>query len=213
MNAASVSPAAMRVIHVLAGKPPHTIRQLVAATGVTRTAVSEQIKDLMDADLVARTTERTERGRPRHLYTATDHALATLFPNNQRLVVPALLKAMWEIAGAEVARDVMNRVSAVLVDHYREQITADNPADRLCQFAEVLADEGILAEVSEHDGQLQLRQRNCPYADMIDDDRQICTAERTMLGAVIGEPLNIVGCRMDGCPSCTFELEVGDGDA
>jgi DNA-binding MarR family transcriptional regulator len=55
MKPTTVSPAAMRVIRVLAGNPPHTVQQLVAATGVTRTAITEQIKDLMANGLVSRT--------------------------------------------------------------------------------------------------------------------------------------------------------------
>ncbi|MEZ6071509.1 MAG: MarR family transcriptional regulator [Pirellulales bacterium] len=152
MNATTVSPAAMRIIHVLAGNPPHTIQQLVEATGVTRTAVSEQVKDLMARGLVSRSTRRTQRGRPHHLYTATDHALSTLFSNHQRLMVPALLRAVADVAGQEVAREAMVRASKVLVQHYREQLTAEAPAERLRQFADVLSEEGILAEVSEEGG-------------------------------------------------------------
>ena len=147
-------------------------------------------------------------GRPRHLYSATDHALATLFHNNQWLIVPAMIKAMWEIAGPEVSGKVMDRVSEVLVHHYREHVTGDNPKERLHQLAAVLADEGILAEVSEENGQLRFHQRNCPYADMIDEDRHICEAERAMFRSVVGESLTVVGCRLDGCSSCTFELAV-----
>ncbi|MCA9103567.1 MAG: SMC-Scp complex subunit ScpB [Planctomycetales bacterium] len=210
MNATTVSPAAMRIIHVLAGNPPHTIQQLVEATGVTRTAVSEQVKDLMARGLVSRSTRRTQRGRPHHLYTATDHALSTLFSNHQRLMVPALLRAVADVAGQEVAREAMVRASKVLVQHYREQLTAEAPAERLRQFADVLSEEGILAEVSEEGGQLRLRQRNCPFADMVDDERNICSAERSMLDAIVGQPLSIVGCRLDGCPSCTFELAMDE---
>ena len=61
------------------------------------------------------------RGRPRHLYQATHVALALLFAGNQRLVVPAIWRAIRELGGEDMARKVLKRVSRTLAEHYSSQ--------------------------------------------------------------------------------------------
>ena len=65
---ATVTPAGLRVVKLLVGNPPQSIADLMDATGVTRTAVTEQLNELVAAGFVERRTERVAgRGRPRHL--------------------------------------------------------------------------------------------------------------------------------------------------
>ena len=106
----SISLAGMKVVKLLVGKPPQTVADLIEATGVTRTAVTEQLNELVAAGFVDRETERLSgRGRPRHLYQATDDALVLLFSGNQQLVVPAIWHALEEIGGNKLV-DTLGRV-------------------------------------------------------------------------------------------------------
>ena len=92
----------MRVVKLLVGHPPCTISELIDETGVTRTAVTEQLNELMASGFVERTVEKLPgRGRPRHRFSATKAALVLLFANNQQLVVPAIWKAIDEIGGED----------------------------------------------------------------------------------------------------------------
>ena len=60
----------MRVLRRLAGNPPQTIAELTADLGVTRTAVSDKLNELMAVGLVRWEAEKvTGRGRPRHRYS------------------------------------------------------------------------------------------------------------------------------------------------
>ena len=81
MADATVSAAGLRIVKLLVGNPPQTVSDLIDTTGVTRTAVTEQLNELVAAGFVERSTERlTGRGRPRHLYKATDAALCCSLP-------------------------------------------------------------------------------------------------------------------------------------
>src|SRR3972149_778842 len=105
MADAIVSAAGMRVIRLLVGAAPPTVFDLMDATGVTRTAITEQLNELVAGGFVERTVERLPgRGRPRHLYRATSAALLLLFASNQRLVVPAIWRAIGGIGGGGVSK-------------------------------------------------------------------------------------------------------------
>jgi DeoR family suf operon transcriptional repressor len=208
MSIASVSPSGLRIMKLLVGNPPQSIANLTQAAGVTRTAVTEQLDELLAAGFVARDTQRLNgRGRPRHLYKATPAALTLLFAGNQRLVVPAIWRAIDQFGGEELTRKVLQRVSRALADHYNSKITAKRPLDRLRQFIGQLTAEGGLIEAEKDQrGQVVLKKRSCPFISMIDDQRSVCYIDLEMIAAVVGRPVRRTACRLDGDPCCKFAI-------
>ena len=203
-----ISAAGLRIIKLLVGNPAQTVSDLIRATGVTRTAVTEQLSELVAAGFVARDTQRLPgRGRPRHLYKATDAALALLFVGNQRLVVPAIWQAIAEFGGDEMVQQILHRVSHALAQHYRERITATSPDDRLRQLIALMEEEGGLVDVLESkDGQLVMKKRSCAFFSMFDEHRSVCHIDIEMLSDVVGCRVRQTTCRHDGAPCCTFEI-------
>jgi DeoR family transcriptional regulator, suf operon transcriptional repressor len=208
MSHVTVSAAGLRVMKLLVGNPPQTISELIQDAGVTRTAVTEQLNELVAAGFVERYTERLPgRGRPRHLYKATQAALVLLFASNQRLVVPAMWLAIREAGGEQLTAKVLQRVSRTIAEHYSGKITARKPQERLRQFIDLLAAEGGLIEAVENgDGRLVVYKRSCPFISMVDPDRNVCYIDEQMMSAVVGRPVRRTTCRHEGAPCCTFEI-------
>jgi predicted ArsR family transcriptional regulator len=203
----TISAAGMRIIRLLVGNPPRTVAELIDATEVTRTAVTEQLNELVAAGLVERGTERLPgRGRPRHLYKATDAALFLLLGKNQRQVVPALWKAIEDIGGEDLILKVIRKLSRNLAEHYNRRITAKKPEERLRQFSELLAEEGGLVETATEDGQLLMHKRSCPFISAADEKRSICNTDLEMMTSIVGRPVRRTACRYEGAPRCTFEI-------
>jgi predicted ArsR family transcriptional regulator len=46
----------------------------------------------------------------------------------------------------------------------------------------------------------------CPYPHLAEQDRSICAMERLLFSEVVGQPLRLAECRLDGANCCTFEL-------
>ncbi len=208
MSDATISAAGLRVVKLLVGNPPQTVSDLIRTAGVTRTAVTEQLNELVAAGFVERDTERLPgRGRPRHLYKATNAALVLLFAGNQRLVVPAIWRAIRDVGGENLAQKVLKRVSRALAEHYNAKITATKPRERLRQFMDLLTTEGGLIEAVEDDeGQLVLYKRSCPFISMVDQQRSVCYIDQQVISAVVGRPVRQTACRHEGAPCCTFEI-------
>jgi predicted ArsR family transcriptional regulator len=45
----------------------------------------------------------------------------------------------------------------------------------------------------------------CPYPELAEQDRAVCAVERMALANVLGAPLQLTSCRLDGGTCCTFE--------
>jgi len=211
---ATVSAAGMRIVRLLVGTPPKTVAEMIRATGVTRTAVTEQLNELVAAGFVERTTERLPgRGRPRHLYSATRAALLLLFASNQRLVVPSLWRAIDQVGGEDLTQKVLECASADLAEYYSRRITGTTPEERLQQLCQLLENEGGIVEVQEDEnGQLIMRRRSCPFISMFEESRAVCRVDKQVLSLVVGAPVEQKASRHDGAPCCTFELLSANGE-
>jgi predicted ArsR family transcriptional regulator len=206
-----VSPARMRIMRLLVGRPPQTVANLMAATQVTRTAVTEQLNELVAAGFVEQGTERLSgRGRPRHVYSATTAALIELFTNHEHFVVSAIWKAIAESGGAELTEEILRRVAHELADRYMRRITVDDPRKRFIRFAELLDEEGTVVEVAQRDGHVVMQKLSCPFISMLDENRSVCSIDQAMMDEIVGRPVRRTGYRHAGAPCCTFEL---DGNA
>ncbi|NUQ63264.1 MAG: L-2-amino-thiazoline-4-carboxylic acid hydrolase [Pirellulales bacterium] len=211
---ATISAAGMRIVRLLVGRPPTTVASLIRVTGVTRTAVTEQLNELVGAGFVERRIEKlTGRGRPRHLYSATNHALLLLFASNQSQIVPAMWQSILEVGGEELVQRVLGRVSRALAEHYRQRIRGTTPQRRLDEMLQLLREEGSIVEVEkDKEGQLLLHRRSCPFFSMFDErTKAVCCIDQAMISEVVGAPIRRTACRHDGAPCCTFELASRNG--
>jgi predicted ArsR family transcriptional regulator len=202
-----IGPAGLRLIKLMVGTPPQTINDLIKSAGVTRTAVMEQLNELVAAKLVDRQTVRvTGRGRPRHIYSATGAALMLLYSGSEHLVVPEIWRAIEEIGGPKLIKRIVRRVSHALAGQYNSRITSKTPRQRLERFVELLREEGVLVEVAHENGHMVVHKRSCPFVALGDEKQTVCALDLEMMTTVIGKPVRRTACRHDGAPCCVIEL-------
>jgi DeoR family transcriptional regulator, suf operon transcriptional repressor len=207
MTDATISTAGLKIIKMLVGNPPFSVSDLIEITGVTRTAVTEQLNELVTSGYVERGAERLPgRGRPRHIYKATNAALVMLCSTNRRLIAPVLWQAIGEIGGEELTLKVRKKVSRILVELYSGKVTAKRPEDRLRQLMQIFSDEGGIVDMVQENGQLIAYKRSCPFITLVDENRTICQVDLEMMTQVVGRPVRRIACRHDGDPCCKFEI-------
>lgn len=204
-----ISNANMRIIAIMAGRPPMAVHDLVAATGVTRTAVTEQLHDLENYELVERTVEKaTRRGRPRHLYATTPAAMRQLFQNQYCFLFPFMQQAVLEIGGDELLEDVTKRVSEMLVENYRPRIKSDSPAGRLAELATIFEGEGVLIDLEDEGDSILFRKRTCPFMPTKDHDGHVCSIDESVVTELVGAPIEKIEDRKNGHLCCSFRLHL-----
>ncbi|MCS7304675.1 MAG: MarR family transcriptional regulator [Thermoguttaceae bacterium] len=203
-----VTPAGMKILKILVGNAPQTVSELIRKTGVTRTAITEQLNELMAAGFVQRTVQPVSgRGRPRYLYSVTHTALIALFPGSAHLVVPAIWRAIRKIGGQKLIHQIIQEVTEELVSYYSERITARQPEKRLRQLLELWRQEGCVLDVSERNGHITIQKRSCPFLSMYEASGDICYVDLELMSAIVGHPVRRVTSRHEGAPCCSFELD------
>lgn len=209
MSEATTSEARMRLVRLLVGCPPQNVENLIDALGVTRTAVTLQLDELVAAGYVEFSLERRPgRGRPRNVYSATPLALTELFRSAHGLLVPALRHAIETVGGNDLKQQVIERVSLALAEHYKGLIKGKTPEKRLRELARVLRKtEGNLVQIERgNEGLLAIRMLNCSFFSVFEQSRAGCRLDEKLLSLVVGAPVRQTACRYDGDYSCVFTI-------
>lgn len=203
------------ILDLLRKRGGMTVLELAGATSVTATAVRQRLTRLMAQRYLERQTSRSGRGRPSHRYVLTDAGRRKTGSNFADLAI-ALWHEVREIKDLDVRRGLLQRLAVRLADLYSPQVTGATLDERLDAVANLFSERQIPFAVDRANSALPvLTTFACPYPDLAEQDRTICSLERILFSRLVGENLRLTSCRLDGSNCCTFATAAsgaGDGE-
>lgn len=203
LSTQNTSTPAGQILEFLLRNGPASIKELEGATGVTATAVRQQLTSLTSEGLVAMRKERQGVGRPRNLYQLTERSHSLFACYNDELALD-LIHELMETEGVDKLRYLLNRVGSRLASQYRRQIKGEAMGDRVRELSTVLNRRGIRVDLEHGDGVFILREYNCPYHEIASVHRDVCEMERSAFSQALGADVALGDCIQDGHHSCQF---------
>jgi predicted ArsR family transcriptional regulator len=191
---------------------PMSVAQLGKALQVTATAVRQRLTRLMTRGDIERQTERISRGRPVHRYGLTEKGRRRAGANFADLAM-ALWQEIREIKDAELRRGLLQRIGRRMAAVYAERVRGSSLDERMEGLAEVFRERRIPFEVERRHELPVLHANACPYPELAEQDRTICSMERIMFSELLGQNMRLSNCRLDGYNCCTFEPASHQPDA
>ena len=204
----TVESSDVALLDLLRREGPKSVAQLAKAMQVTATAVRQRLQRLLACGDIERTTQRIVRGRPVHRYLLTEKGRRRAGANFADLAI-ALWGEIREIKDPEVRRGLLQRVSKRLATLYAGQVRGSTLEEKMESLAEVFRERRIPFEVSGTRELPILHATACPYPDLAEQDRTVCSMERILFSELLGENVRLSNCRLDGHNCCTFEPTVG----
>lgn len=181
-----------------------SISDLETGLGVTATAVRQRLDRLMRAGLVERSTVSRGRGRPSHAYALTEKGRRLGGDNFQDLAM-VLWREIRSVRDPALRQGLLSRIGSAMAGMYRDRVSGATPQERLESAAALLRERQISCVVATGQENLPvLTSYTCPYPDLAEKDRGICAAERLMLQELVGAPVHLSECRLDGASCCKF---------
>ena len=182
---------------------PATISALVAEMGVTATAVRQRLSRLTAEGIIERQTERIGRGRPNHRYSLTEKG-ERLAGDNFADLATILWEEIKSVEDAEVRRGLLKRIADRFVRAYQGQVYGETLRERMTSLTALMGERDIPFEVSGAEELPVLTALACPYPELAQLDRSVCTMEKLMLSEILGSNVRLSECRLDGANCCTF---------
>jgi predicted ArsR family transcriptional regulator len=177
------------------------VADLAAAMQVTATAIRQRLSRLMAEGLIERELTKAARGRPSHRYRLTDKGIRQAGSNFADLAI-ALWQEIRQIKDPEVRTGLLRRIAQTMASAYGGQVSGQTAGERMESVKRLLADRKVPFTV-ETSGQLPvLTALACPYPDLAEQDRGICAVEKMLFTELLGSPVRLTECRLDGASTC-----------
>lgn len=185
-----------------------TIQNLCDSTKVTQTAVRQRLNRLLAGGWILRQTVKAHRGRPYHTYNISPAGLRELGDNYTDLA-QILWKELRNIPDPELRKLLEARIRDALVQQYSKSVHAEDLGERMRQLASLLANSGFNVDAIDvsTDGRVMLpvlRENNCPYHELAENDQSICDLEQQVFERVLGVPLTVTHRCRNGDGRCEF---------
>lgn len=181
---------------------PRTVQDICGAVGVTATAIRQRLWRLQASGFVARELVRASRGRPHYVYRVTEKGLRQLGDNYGDLAL-ILWREIRNIPDPEIRRTITSRIRDALAARLG-RFGEGQLNDRLRRLGDSLRSRGYDVEVKSEGALPILRENNCPYQELAEEDRGICGLEREVFEQALGTDVRLTQCCLDGHNCCEF---------
>jgi predicted ArsR family transcriptional regulator len=163
---------------------------------------------LLERDgLVGSSTEKPKRGRPTAVYRLTDAGLET-FPRHYDEVAREALAFLKDRDAAALAQFLAWR-NERLAASYAGRVDGATLAERTDALAEVLNEEGFMAEVEPAEGGLRLCQHNCTVEHLATELPDLCASEAELFERLLKAPVERETTIVDGAVRCVTRIDTG----
>ncbi len=181
-----------------------TVAELAEAAEVTPNAIRQRLTRLMAQGLIQRHEQRSGRGRPTHRYELTEKARRQAGSNFADLAV-VMWRELRNVPDLQVRRGLLKRLAGKMAELYASDVRGTNLSERMESVAELFAERAVEFETEQSAGLPVLNAVTCPYPELAEQDRTICSMERILFSELLGEPVTLSRCRLDGENCCTFQ--------
>jgi DeoR family suf operon transcriptional repressor len=91
-----------------------------------------------------------------------------------------------------------------------QELAGATPSERMAAVAQLLSDEGYMAEGTASSGSGTLIEHNCAVQAVAERFPEICAAEARFLSAALGAEVDRQGHILSGCSACEYRVHFGN---
>ena len=200
-----------RLLDLVKRGGPMTAQDLAARLEVSVPAIRRHLTDLQDQGLVEARTERPSgRGRPQHVYALTERGEGA-FPKTYSGLCVDVLRHVASLFGEGAVTQVLAARNDEYAARLRQVLPAHLPPHARAEvLARFLSEQGYDAVVDwvVEDGQetLYLIERNCPHLAVARQFPELCAAELTLYGDLLGTAVTRETRIACGQGSCRYRI-------
>jgi predicted ArsR family transcriptional regulator len=181
---------------------------LAQAFGLSPNAIRQQLVVLERDGLVAGHSVRRGKTKPTVEYSLTVEA-ERYFPQRYDKMLNAVLREIRATGGDEAVQEVFKRIGKRSAERLATSGEGKGPEEQLISLVESLKHSGVTAELQRtEEGTLVLHEHNCPYASVVAENPEACSAIHTILETVAPGKAAQVESIATGGDECRFEIDV-----
>jgi predicted ArsR family transcriptional regulator len=164
---------------------------------------------LLERDgLVTAAVSKPKRGRPTAVYRLTDAGLEKFPRHYDEVALQAL--AFLKGQDASVLSQFLAWRNERLVASYAKRVDGATLAERTTALADVLSEQGFMAEVESTPEGLRLCQHNCTVEHLATELPDLCTSEAKLFERLLGTPVEREATIVEGGVRCVTQVHLDE---
>jgi predicted ArsR family transcriptional regulator len=181
---------------------------LAAQFGLSANAIRQQLVVLERDGLIAGRSVRRGKTKPTVEYSLTAEA-GRYFPQRYDKMLNAVLREIRTAGGDDAVKAVFQRIGQRSAEKLGPPGDGRPAEERLGRVVAALKASGVNAELQKTDaGTLVLHEHACPYASVVAEHPEACSAIHTILDSVAPGKAQQVESLATGGTECRFEIDV-----
>jgi predicted ArsR family transcriptional regulator len=202
-----LQPTRRKIIFALKQHGGMTAAELAELLGITSMGVRRHLTTLERDRLVRYELVQRGKGRPSYVYQLTTQA-DNLFPKNYAGLAKELLGYVAARDGGTEIIELFDQRAGRRIRQARAQLEGKSLVDRVAGLADILNNDGYLAEWEQVDGETFLiREHNCAVHEVAAEFRAACSSELSFLQAILPDAMiTREEHLMAGDLTCTYRI-------
>ena len=200
----------LKILSIIRSQGSATVEDLAKDIGLAPATIRRHLDILQRDQLVAFEQVRRKLGRPEFAYHLTEHGHESGYRDYQTLLnllfrtIKGLdTSELTEQPGEHLLQLLMDRIADRLSTSYTESKLSSNES-QVERLEKVLTDAGFSPQVSQDNGQIQIRLCNCPFRAVALEEESVCLFDRRLISNILGvEPERKATIR-DGDDTCAY---------
>ena len=188
-----------------------TVDGLATEFGLARMTVRQHLAGLERDGLVGSREERGRTGRPHLLFSLSERGEEGFPKRYDRLADLALQEVAFldaeEIAGLgpeEKKKLLLKKMAERVYQEHESKVRGMGLKERVSAVADILREEGGLAEWTSDGSRYEIVDYNCVYRKVADTHNDLCEWHVSLLGRLLGKQVECNQFIAQGAESCRF---------
>jgi len=196
-----------RVLRTLLLNQRRTVNELAEAVDINPISVRHHVNKLEADGLIQSEEERHGVGRPRLVYSLTNHGMEQ-FPQRYLRLTLRLLQQLKENLSEKALGEIFQELAEGMAGELAGGVNLDDLSlpERLKLLEEVLTSEGFMVNLQEEEDSYYLIEASCPYHHIGEDHPEICTVDQKLITHFLSESPRRVECILDGDSQCKYQI-------
>ncbi len=197
-----------RIVTALRERRSASAFDLAELLGLSPNAIRQQLLVLERDGLIAGRRVRRSRTKPTVEYSLTPE-IERYFPQRYDKMLNAVLREIRDAGGSDAVKAVFERIGRRAAERLNTAVAEKPAEERMAAVVSALRASGVAAEAQKTDlGMLVLHEHNCPYASVVGEHPEACSAIHTILETVVPGTAKHVESIATGGTECRFEINV-----
>ncbi len=182
-----------KVLLLLRKEGSCTVAYLSHQLQVTPNAIRQHLSSLERDYLVIQQPVRTGARKPAMGYFLTDRA-EPLFPNRYGGLLLECVEGLLAKKGSSQVCDFLANLGRSAAEGYLDRLAGVPAEELLREVKRIMEERGSLVEMEEADGEIVVRDFNCPHAAVTRVHPEVCQVQRAFLQRLLGSTGVEIAC-------------------